>query len=1103
MILSNKQKLEVEEIIKLCSDKNDYTEQLNKLSFPQKIYLFRKFSNDSMLFDNEIILLSRLFKPNEALFLYKNVSTIEEKKLLYYSFSNANKIKYANEVLLGFHSYIDALKTIDNEDTRFNIILNAIKNNVIDDYNVAMFLDYVHDDNQLKLLISFFNNTYKNGKKIGMYTLESILEKIDKKYRLQVIKEYEKYYEFKNIYLCDMSSMLMQDDIVPFFIERINKNDFTNCYGLNIVFNKLNLHNKKLLLQELISADVLNSTYIGYMLKDCDIDEIGNIIDFVENLNVSKSKEIVTDSLLATIISNRSYEEGKIIYKRYTIDNNLFDKFKLFKFINGIEKQLYYLDYVTSLISKEELNNNFISINDYMNNRYDYYDGPNIYKNLINAYSDYYGLNYNNAILFIKSFGYRTLTFFSQDNIKNIINLPQEQFNNLINLFNSDNNKLDNNTLNNICNSLLQRKYRIENKEDYNIFSNIENIINSHDEDAYYKLEKILVKINVLVDVSEYLAKDNINTSQFINMLLKGDKNALDTLHDITQNYIMKSREEYVNSNLTDFIERLNIKIKIDRSSFKKEIFKTCSEKDIFYTLDRIKEKFTEEENNLFNNRKVLSDIYNFKKNPKEFDEKIKPYLKTYESLLNKLYEYCYSYFMPDIDESKFSHTYFTQGKNNEFLLNILSNINVNQFKDKVLSDENTFKSLVDFINKYKILGWNNTFYPVEEETDIICNEATIASLISNYYVINKHVKDDNGLLTKYIDYANCYDDASNRIVKLLGKDNYRLVSSNVGKNKSNTTRKDRLDKIPELVKMMYSKNKITVPPINKNYSINDKSVKVVIGNTTNMINLSYGERTGACLRVGGAFNDLFEFCLGDKNGFHIRFVDPDTNKFITRVSGIRNGNTIFLNELRNSVNDKYLDDEIVLVLKEVCNDLIEISKNEENPIENIVISSDYAMNKYDRESVNTGLTDEDNPFYGLSFNIITDSKFIVLKTKNEDNKLVPYNLGKDKSKLYDSLRDEVIYLDNKEDIIDNYSKIIIIDGIMKNIPIEEIDIKVPDNLVYAIAGEDWIIGVDNNYNIYNFIVENSKNKTRQTEEMNNGLEYINEFINTKGGYVK
>ena len=113
----------------------------------------------------------------------------------------------------------------------------------------------------------------------------------------------------------------------------------------------------------------------------------------------------------------------------------------------------------------------------------------------------------------------------------------------------------------------------------------------------------------------------------------------------------------------------------------------------------------------------------------------------------------------------------------------------------------------------------------------------------------------------------------------------------------------------------------------------------VVVGNFTHPSNLTHGERTGACMRIGGAGKSLFDFCLEDDNGFHIRFVNPKTGKFVSRVSGFRNGNTVFLNELRFSEDSEYTNKDVVEACKLIARELIEVSKESELPIDNVVVT--------------------------------------------------------------------------------------------------------------------------------------------------------------------
>jgi hypothetical protein len=264
------------------------------------------------------------------------------------------------------------------------------------------------------------------------------------------------------------------------------------------------------------------------------------------------------------------------------------------------------------------------------------------------------------------------------------------------------------------------------------------------------------------------------------------------------------------------------------------------------------------------------------------------------------------------------------------------------------------------------------------------------------------------------------------------------------------------------------------------------------------MINLSYGERTNSCLRIGGAFNNLFEFCIHDKNGFHVRFTDPDTGEFISRVSGIRNGNTIFFNELRDSENPNYTNEDLIEVLNALSDELIEQTKGEECPIENVVITYDYAMRDYESKAVPTGLANYPDAFYGLRFNITFDGKFVVLKTSNPDGSLVPYRFGADLAQAYETQRDKVETIIDSDMAYEKISQLRLVDGVLKGYEIDEMSLEDISNVEVCIAGEDWYVYADSNGNIHQFVVEMSKHKDRAIGEMKVALENLREIVNSR-----
>ena len=63
-------------------------------------------------------------------------------------------------------------------------------------------------------------------------------------------------------------------------------------------------------------------------------------------------------------------------------------------------------------------------------------------------------------------------------------------------------------------------------------------------------------------------------------------------------------------------------------------------------------------------------------------------------------------------------------------------------------------------------------------------------------------------------------------------------------------------------------------------------------------------------MRSFGKGDNLFRFCNLDPRGFHITFTDEEGN-YLSRVSGFRNGNTVFLNELRYSVDGRYSNEDV------------------------------------------------------------------------------------------------------------------------------------------------------------------------------------------------
>ncbi len=350
---------------------------------------------------------------------------------------------------------------------------------------------------------------------------------------------------------------------------------------------------------------------------------------------------------------------------------------------------------------------------------------------------------------------------------------------------------------------------------------------------------------------------------------------------------------------------------------------------------------------------------------------------------------------------------------------------------------------------------------------------------------------------TALIDMANCFDSSSKRVRLLFGKENFDLLKRNPMPYRGEYTSKQRISTAIELLKELHERKFITVPPSRDTYTLhNKKQINISVGDLHNLDNLTLGERTGACMRIGGPGYSLFNFCLKNINGFHVLFTDPENGKIVSRVSGFRNGNTVFLNELRFSLREKYTNENIVEACRMFSKRLIEDSKNSKYPIDNVVISPYFAMKSHSNESQDIGVQNIQKGY--KSFYIDVSQESIVLATSNEDNSLVPIKLGPSNAERYELLRrDRKIGLGLEA--IDLVLQTLLLDKHYGSGNYEDFDIDVDKDIIYAIQGEDWYISVDSTGKIDNYIMENSNDPKKAKEEMTESIEQTKEYITQYG----
>ena len=673
-----------------------------------------------------------------------------------------------------------------------------------------------------------------------------------------------------------------------------------------------------------------------------------------------------------------------------------------------------------------------------------------------------YRLNLNHLIEIAKITGCRILNSLESKNIQAIINLEDDYFRKFLLIIDKENLKFDISVHTSVLTSFLQRQFRVKNPDMINVFINtIHNIEDNNIKEAIV----IIKEVASIIDLKKY----NMSLDYLIMGLINKNENIIRIYNEMTNEYIKLKRNEYVNNNMEDALKK-SAELEYDKNDLVRYIVKTLSIEQIIRELNEW-EYEDEKQRELIGNEELIRKILNFKKNPKSFSEipnEIKDNIKTLNEMI--VYAYSNSYKCPSINGVKYHCTYENDPVTQ--LVSIIQEIDPKILME-ILMDGEILEDLLSYLKKYKLLGWGKRFEAIEPDCDIATDSYIIAAIINCYSTMRKirnekMKKGEKISLTTELDIASCFESSANIYTILLGEEDFSFIRRNPKPNSSPSNKFERINKAMSYLKPMHERKFISVPTIDKSITLsNGKTLGIILGNTSDPINLTYGERTGTCMRIGGAGGSLFEFCLLNTNGFHISFNEGD--KLISRVSGFRNGNTVFLNQLRYSLDSKYSNADLIEACKQVAKMLIELTKDSEFPIQNVVISPSYCFTGHKTKDLRVDVKSGMPKFYSD-----VGSKAVVLASSDESG-LAPVKLGPDSHELYPVLRGKV-----KKEIGIKAStaakRIEALDKIYSGMLPEDIDIREID-CALCYYGEDWYVGLDSNHNIITYIMENSNNK--------------------------
>lgn len=683
------------------------------------------------------------------------------------------------------------------------------------------------------------------------------------------------------------------------------------------------------------------------------------------------------------------------------------------------------------------------------------------------------------------------LKYIKSQNIIDCLNLSDEDFAKYLEIINPKKRASNKDSINDALNVILSRRYRYDKKEDYEIFASFQAAIESRNAE---QINTLINQLSTLIDISNKIP----NREEFIENLIQRDINTINYLHVLTQEYIRISKDNYLRENIPSFRKKI-VPIKVDRGEYIKLLFAGMETEDIVKLIKRTKEYIEEKELlELIENEDLLISLIEYKKNPQAYGEpskELKKSLKTFNILLNQIYQETSAIINQQDGLRGFVRTVEEEPHHDiNSVVYILSELNTAELRDTVFPNEELYQELLKTIHGYRLLGWTEEMKQLATESGFFLYDGVISALIGNYEAIKRNLADKvakgeipQATMTHIIDLAACYDSSSYVYRYIFGNETFMLLKSNPGPYKASMGADERLSKGLELASKIKARESVTTPPIDKDYTIqNKKRLHIRLGHVNSLDNLVYGEKTGACMRLGGFADSLFHFCLLDKNGFHIEFTDPDTHEFISRVSGFRNGNTVFLNQLRYSKNPAYKNEDIIEAIKMVASDIIELSKKSDFPIDNVVISPDYAFSKTKEEVVDLKVNDIHKGVKDFYTDVSRHA--IVLSTAASEGKFVPLVLGTKRLPEYEPLRDRVRIYKGEEAVI-KINEMTALDDHLSGKPIEDIEIKEILDINTCYVGNDWYISISNDGQITTYIMKSCRDKEKAEQEMKKNLE--------------
>lgn len=319
-------------------------------------------------------------------------------------------------------------------------------------------------------------------------------------------------------------------------------------------------------------------------------------------------------------------------------------------------------------------------------------------------------------------------------------------------------------------------------------------------------------------------------------------------------------------------------------------------------------------------------------------------------------------------------------------ITDIVNKMDIEYFFEHVIKDYKVYDLFKKYIDKLDILYFSDNFKlcDVAYSKDMSYSLNSLINLVNNFDKVCYSNKKGYKNIFDMIKRSTSISNPLNKYERIFGESNKWIINDPYP-HSSLISPDKKISECINIYREMLIRQYISVPIL----TIKEGNLIVTNDNFYDENILVTGEKLGSCMRAGGVLDKLFKYTLLSPNGFNIIIKDND---LVSRIAGVCFGNTIFLNELREDVNNRYDNEYLFKLLKKYILLLVKESSKSGKVIEQVFIPSGLQGTRNIKDNIvkSDMFLDLKNGKYGI--NMDYDDEAIILYGDNVKSVRNDYN---------------------------------------------------------------------------------------------------------------